>query len=205
MAPLEGLRLRADVELYEPYSLEEVLDALQNAIEERAERPGYRTLALDYSPQLETQKEAERLVESMLASCGLPECSRYMFHCGVREALDNARRHGTQFIPAENIDTALKAAQERKRRDDLPSERAKLWFEADDAQVTVSIASKRWVGVESLADIFGKAVEESAPATAKRRSREGRPGGLGFHIMQSVTDELRYESGKGAVCLMKRL
>jgi len=204
LSPLEGLRLRSDAELYYPYSLEDIMDTVEKTLKERAERPDLRTLIVDYSPEMKTQNEAKNLMKDMLDSCGLSENECYAFHCSVIEALDNVRRHETQDISSQKAANVLKTPNEEYRMVPV-NNRACLWFDADKKQVVISVSSNSWKRANCLEDIFGRVVHEPATYTVKRRSQEGRPGGLGFHIMRTGSDELRYESSRGAICLIKRI
>ena len=175
------IRVRPDRELREPFSHVDVACACEQLAAEHADRPGLRTLAIEYVPDLVLQDEAARLIESRLTACGLPEPSCHVFVSGVREALDNARLHGA--CPQK------------------PADRARVWLEADQIQIMIAIADDG-AGL-ALQQLAGSG--ETPLATARRRNKAGRPGGLGLHIMRLTADEVRYEPDCKRVMLVKWL
>ena len=176
-----GLRVRPDREAREPFSAVELAERVEELAAERLLRPELRTLALDYVPDLDRQDQAAELIELLLADAGLPEEPRFCFGCGVREALDNARLHGSR--PGASPD------------------RARVWFESDARQVMVAVSDGgHGPTTPQLPD-----GSESPSAAARRRNASGKPGGLGMHIMRRMSDEVRYEPASKLVMLVKRL
>ena len=154
------LRIRPDREMREPFSEAEVAAAAEELAAERAVRPELRTLALEYAHNPERQNEAAALINALLVAAGLSEEPRFMFFCGVREAMDNARRHGSQS--------------------GTPADLARLWFESDALQVTIAVADNG-EAEDATPPVRGPA--ESPLTTARRRNAAGRPGGRHPHYV----------------------
>lgn len=122
------------------------------------------------------------LIEELLAKTELAEDHRVAFHCAVREAIDNSRRHGYADVNAGVIDLLYVLDREKITitvEDDGPG------FDYEAMQAEASLAAP---------------VEQ-----ARKRHRMGKMGGLGINLMMRCCDKLEYIAPGNIVKLTKYL
>jgi anti-sigma regulatory factor (Ser/Thr protein kinase) len=126
--------------------------------------------------------EATKTLENMLTPLPLEETARNAFLYAVREAIDNARRHGNREDPAKRIEARFILTGEAvavEVRDEGPGFEYSYYL--DNAR------------------------ELSAVEQARRKHEAGEHGGLGINLMLRCCDDVEYLDPGNAVRLTKRL
>jgi nucleoid DNA-binding protein/anti-sigma regulatory factor (Ser/Thr protein kinase) len=127
-------------------------------------------------------EEAGHEIESALERFGLPEEEAIRFVFAVREALDNARRHGNGEDPQKEIDVRC------------------LY---NGGAVCVEIRDQG-PGFD-YEKLLAGAHAVSAVEAARERAQAGRHGGLGLGILLKACDEVRFRPPGNHLSLTKRL
>ncbi len=126
--------------------------------------------------------QAYEILERMIASAGLPQEAADGFAYAIREAVDNARRHGNVSDPDKAIEVLYVLDKEK-------------------VMVTVGDEGK---GFDFMSEIK-RAREQTPLEQARIRHAAGGYGGLGIGLMLRCTDRLEYLPPGNIVKLTKYL
>ena len=177
-----GLRIRADVELAEPFELARLIAIAQTRAARTATVPAYDELSLRLVlPSTPSGLDhITELATVLFRHCGLDATNQSRLLAAFREAVGNAIQHGS-------------------RRD--PSKAVRVEFHQDAGRVTIA--------VEDDGDGFDhrrflkQAMEKEAVDAARRRHEEGGQGGLGILMIHRCADHIEFSDTGNAVTFTK--
>jgi anti-anti-sigma factor len=178
------LRICEDEYVIEPFEVRELLALAQSEYHRcRAEAILFsQEFNLDI-PTVDSEIERGlKLMEDMLLASGLPKDGADSFFYALREAVDNARRHGNNSDQARNIE---------------------LLYVLDKEKVTITIADEGQ-GFD-YAEVLQRARQISPVEQARLRQEKGGFGGLGIGLMLRCCDKVEYFAPGNVVKLTKFL
>ncbi|MFW5858218.1 MAG: ATP-binding protein [Planctomycetota bacterium] len=126
--------------------------------------------------------EATETIENMLAGVAMSDADRNAFLYAVREAIDNARRHGNKGDPRRRIDAH---------------------YTLDREAVSILVEDQgEGFDYRSYVD---NANQTTPVEQARKRHQAGAHGGLGINLMLRCCDGVEYEGDGNRVRLTKRI
>jgi serine/threonine-protein kinase RsbW len=176
-------RVMEDDYVVEPFEVREILALIESEYERSHERGDLLRQEAHLRIPSDTKDilEATQTLENLLESVPLEENARNAYLYALREAIDNARRHGNNESPDKEIDV-LFALEERQVAVTVGDE-----GEGFDYPVYISDASS-YTPVEQ----------------ARLRHRDGEQGGLGINLMLRCADRVEYFPPGNRVRLFKK-
>ncbi len=181
---LNRFRICEDEYLVEPYEMQ-TLEALIHGEIRRIsmERKYFRhEVSFQFPTQHRFIEQAGAFLEQVAAHSGLDEQGQLGLVVAVREAIDNAARHGN-----------------RSRHEALVS----VAYVLDREKVTVTVEDEG-EGFDT-SRYLEQRVSGDAVAVARARHKEGRQGGLGIMLMLRSVDRLEYNREGNMIKLTKLL
>lgn len=171
-APTRGkLHVREDEVLEEPFEVRELVALASNEYA-RCKAEGVlfvKELHMEFPTTAAEIQEANDLVERLVAVSGLPEGEDTSFFYAVREAIDNARRHGNKGDTEKNIE---------------------VMYVLDKEKITVTVGDE---GPGFDFNGFIRRARSTSPLEqARQRHQQGGYGGLGIGLMLRCCNSVEY-------------
>ncbi len=175
-------RVRQDEVLLEPFEVREAVILAESEFARCDEQSMLieQEATLDIGMKDDAVAEANDLLEAMLSAAGLETDISESFYYGVREAIDNARRHGN--------------------RND-PNKVATVEYILDREKVTVTV-SDEGPGFDFRAALR-EATDRSPVEQVRARAAADIEGGLGIGLMLRCCDRVEYSAPGNVLRLTK--
>jgi anti-sigma regulatory factor (Ser/Thr protein kinase) len=180
----DSFRIIEDEYVVEPCEVRELMSIIEREYSRCKEEEIFfrKEAEFDFKADEKHVAEATNRIENMLASVEMDQSAKDSFIYAIREAIDNARKHG-------NTATAEK--------------RIGVLYILDKEKLTISVQD------EGDGFDFRKVIADATNNTpiqqAKKRQAEGGHGGLGMSLMLRCCDKVEYLEPGNVVKLTKYL
>jgi anti-sigma regulatory factor (Ser/Thr protein kinase) len=181
---LDGLRVREDESLTEPFELGELVELAETEIRRSHEERSFfqHQIHFQLPTRDDTIEEANDLVSDLVGQSGMSEERGAALAVAFREAVDNAARHGNKSQGSRMIDVV---------------------YLLDREKITVTVLDE---GDGFDTEMYlRRGVHGNAVAVARERNEAGRTGGLGIMLMLKCLDNLEYNYAGNQVKLTKHV
>ena len=178
----EGLMLREDNKLQEPFDLDQLSELSIIEHDKIAKRKNETEHQVDFQFN-SCQQDIERvndLILDLMRQTGLEDKAAMSLGAAFREGTDNANRHGN------------KSQEDRKVTVEYNLQKHKVYIHIKDEGE--GFDWKHYLGV---------AEDKTAAQRSRERTAKGKRGGLGIMLMMKCTDELRYNEKGNELTLIK--
>lgn len=178
----EGLTLREDNKLQEPFDLDQLSELSIIEYDKIAKRKQETEHQVEFQFN-SRQQDIERvndLILDLMRQTGLEDKAAMSLGAAFREGTDNANRHGN------------KSQEDRKVTVEYNLQKHKVYIHIKDEGE--GFDWKHYMGV---------AEDKTAAQRSRERTAKGKRGGLGIMLMMKCTDELRYNEKGNELTLIK--
>lgn len=176
-------RVMEDDFVVEPFEMREILALIENeyARQQEAGAVFRQTARLAIPSDAQDIVEATETIENMLAAVSMADADRSAFLYAVREAIDNARRHGNRGDPDRRIE-------------------ARYMLDREKVAITIEDEGEGF----DYRSYLDNANHTTPVEQARQRHQAGAHGGLGINLMLRCCDTVEYEDPGNRVTLAKR-
>ncbi|MCK6440343.1 MAG: ATP-binding protein [Planctomycetes bacterium] len=171
------MRILGETQLYQPFEVKDVGNAASDLLNAAIGGGPDHRVRLHVPPEETWLDQANDFAARLFLAAGLPEPDQVKLCTAFREALGNAAQHG-------------------KSNDPTPIS-VEYVGESGQVSITVTDTGKGFPWAQLVKQA------QDALSASRKRSAEGRKGGLGIMLMRKCVDELNYNESGNAVTLVK--